>query len=306
MKRRILGLLLLAALAAPAQLIKEVRAAIAAGDFPRGEKLIADYRGARGVTPEMLEALSWLGRGALANAQWDRAYAFADETRGLALEMLKKRPLDAEPRLPIALGASIEVQAHALAARNARTEAVSFLETELAAWRRTSIRTRIQKNIHVLSLEGKPAPALDMNEHLGPRPTPLASLKGKVLLLFFWAHWCGDCKYQGPILARLQEEYGGRGLVLVGPTQRYGYAARGEPVPPAEEMQYINSVRLNHYADLSSMPVPVSEEKFRNYGSSTSPTLVLVDRHGIVRMYHPGKMSYEELAPRVAALVGGS
>jgi thioredoxin-related protein len=48
------------------------------------------------------------------------------------------------------------------------------------------------------------------------------------------------------------------------------------------------------------MSVPVSEETFRNYGASTTPTIVLADRAGIVRLYHPGKMTYEELAGRVA------
>jgi hypothetical protein len=50
------------------------------------------------------------------------------------------------------------------------------------------------------------------------------------------------------------------------------------------------------------MTVPVNEETFKNYGASTSPTLVLIDRAGIVRLYHPGRMTYEELQPLVAKL----
>ncbi len=294
------------ALASPvaAAVIQDVRAAIARNDFAGGEKLIASYRAAGGVTPEVLEALSWLGRGAQAAKQWDQAEGYAVETRKLALAELTKRPLDAERHLPIALGASIEVQAHVLAARNQRGEAVAFLEKELAAWRDTSIRTRIQKNIHLLSLEGKPMPPLEMNEQLGPAAKPAAALKGSPLLLFFWAHWCGDCKYQAPILARLEREFSSRGLAIVGPTQRYGYAARGREAPPAEELAHIDQVRQQFYADIAGMTVPVSEDNFKNFGSSTTPTLMLVDRKGIVRMYHPGKMSYEELAPRVEAVVG--
>jgi thioredoxin-related protein len=55
---------------------------------------------------------------------------------------------------------------------------------------------------------------------------------------------------------------------------------------------------------LGEIPVPVSEKNFQVYGVSTTPTLVLIDAAGVVRLYHPGKMNYEELAPRVAALVG--
>ena len=144
--------------AAFADLVGDVRASIAAGDFARGERQIAEYRQAKGATPEMILALSWLGRGAQAARNWSAAERYAAETRELALAALNTRALDAEKQLPLALGASIEVHAHALAAGGARTEAVAFLQEELKRWHTTSIRTRIQKNINLLSLEGVQRP----------------------------------------------------------------------------------------------------------------------------------------------------
>jgi thiol-disulfide isomerase/thioredoxin len=286
--------------AVPGQdLVREVRSAIAQNNFAAGEALIRKYKGTAGTTPEMIEAVSWLGRGALAAKQFDRAQAYASETRKLVLEELKRRPLDAEPHLPSALGASIEAQAQAMAARGERDQAVQFLRAEVKAWWSTSIRTRIQKNIHLLSLEGKPAPALDVSRWLGPKPPALAQLHGKTVLLFFWAHWCGDCKRQATDVVRVASEYGPKGLVVIGPTRRYGYVAGGVEAPPEKETAYIESVRQEFYAALARMPAPLSEENFKNYGSSSSPTLVLVDRQGIVRMYHPGAMSYSELASAV-------
>src|SRR5690349_10575026 len=126
-----------------ANVIGDVRAAIAQNNFSLGDSYIQRYRNEHGVTPEMLEALSWLGRGALAAKQLDKAEAYAKETQRLSLDELKKRPLDAEAHLPIALGAAIEVQAQVLNERGERTEAVSFLRRELASYRNTSIRTRI-------------------------------------------------------------------------------------------------------------------------------------------------------------------
>jgi thiol-disulfide isomerase/thioredoxin len=295
---------LFAAAVAHAALIPEVRQAIAADDFAAAERRIAAYRQQNGVTAEMIEALSWLGRGAQARQRWDRAHAYAAETRKLALDMLKRRPLDADRHLPIALGASIEVQAHVLAGRGARSEAVAFLLEELDRWRAASIRTRIQKNVHLLSLEGKEPPPVTAKEWLGPRPEPLKSYRGQAVLLFFWAHWCGDCKQQAPVLARLLDAYGPKGLVIIGPTQRYGYVARGQEAAPDEELRYIEQVRRGFYRSLPAMSVPVSEETFKVYGSSTTPTLVLIDRAGLVRLYHPGKMSFEDLAPHVAAALG--
>lgn len=43
------------------------------------------------------------------------------------------------------------------------------------------------------------------------------------------------------------------------------------------------------------MFVPVSEKNFDTYGASTTPTIVLIDRRGIVRLYHPGAMTEAEL-----------
>lgn len=282
-----------------AALIPDVRAAIAKDDFKQAEALIAEHRKANGVTPEMLEAHSWLGRGALAKKRWDAAESYAQETRRMVTEALKGRKLDDEPRVPIALGASIEVQGHLMAGRGERAAGVQFLEKELAAWRATSIRTRIQKNIHLLSLEGKKPPALELKEYVGPKPPSVDSLKGKAVLMFFWAHWCGDCKFQSPILTQIKEKYGAKGLVLMGPTQCYGYVARGEDAPRDQEKKYIEDVRKQYYASLLDMPAPVNEENFKIYGVSTTPTLVLLDRKGVVRMYHPGKMPYEELAPKI-------
>jgi len=296
MIRLIVLLSLLAASVAHAQdLVAYVRTAIAKNDFATGESFIAQYKAQIGVTPEMIEAMSWLGRGALAAGQFDRAGAYAAETRKLAIAQLTRRKLDAEPRLPLALGASIEVEARAMDGRGERGEALNFLRRQIKTYWTTSIRSRIQKNIHELSLEGKPAPSLDVIKWLGPKPASIQQLRGRPLVLFFWAHWCADCKQQIPLLSRLATEYGSKGLLIVGPTQHYGYVAGGADASPESETVYIDSIRRMYYSTLSGMPAPLSEENFRNYGVSSTPTLVMVDRKGIVRVYHPGTMTYPEL-----------
>lgn len=295
----------LASYSAAAQVIGDVREAIEEGDLAHAERYVQNYRAKNGVTPEFLEALSWLARGALDAKQYDQAERYAAETRKLALQKLAGRKMDDERHLPIALGASIEVQAQALAARGSRGEALAFLRRELAAYRNTSIAPRIQKNINLLTLEGKPAPPLEITEWLGPKPVPLAQLKGRLVLLFFWAHWCGDCKAEVRELVRLLAQYQSKGLVLIGPTQHYGYIAGGDDASREQETRYIDAVRNQYYAALSGMSVPVSEANFQRFGASTTPTLVLIDRQGIVRLYHPGAMPYQQLANKLAE-VGGN
>ncbi|MGA2881049.1 MAG: TlpA disulfide reductase family protein [Bryobacteraceae bacterium] len=285
----------LIAFSAFAALVTDIQTAMSRGNFPLAEAMLQSYRSQRGVTPEYLEALSWLARGDLITRQFDKADANAKETEKLAVQSLAARPLDAEPHLPLALGAAIEVEAQVLTANGDRAGALTLLRKDLLTYRGTSIRTRIQKNINLLTLEGKPAPALEEREFLGTKPVPLLSLRGKPVLLFFWAHWCPDCKQEEHILAQLAREYGPKGLVMIAPTQRYGYVANGEEAGPADELKYIEKIRHQYYSDLLAVPAPVSEANFRNYGASTTPTLVLVDRHGIVRVYHPGAMTLDEL-----------
>ena len=303
MKSSLLPVVLLLESAVPGSLVPEVRRDIAANHFEQAEAKIRSFESAHGVTPEMLEALSWLGRGALAAHKLEAAAKYAARTQLLAERALAGRKLDSDPQLAIALGAGIEVQGHVWALEGDRAGAVAYLTGQLARYHGTSVRARIQKNINLLSLEGKPAPALEAREFLGPRPPSLASLKGHPVLLFFWAHWCSDCKALGPVLAALAEEFRTQGLVIIAPTQRYGYAARGAEATPAEELLYIDHVRHKYYQPLLQVPVPVSDETFKVYGCSTVPTLVLVDRQGIVRLYHPGPMSHLELSAKLKVLL---
>lgn len=283
---------LLAVSPAAVDLVTLVRGAIDEGNLPKAVAYIRDYRATRTITPELLTAMSWVARGELARKGYDRAQAYAQETYQASTDMLRRRALDSEPNLPLALGASIEVQGQVLAARGQRTEAVTYLNEQLAKFRETSIAARIQKNIHLLSLEGKPAPALQ----------GVTLPKGKPVLLFFWAHWCSDCRGEVPIFARLKTEFAPKGLTLIGATQKYGYVAGGVDAAPDVETRYIETVRKENYSSIVSAPAVVNEQNFLNYGVSTTPTLVLVDRQGIVRLYHPGRMTYEELRPKIQAL----
>jgi thiol-disulfide isomerase/thioredoxin len=279
-------------------LVASLRNSLDRGDFVEAQAKLKQYRVARGVTPEYLEAYSWLGRAALERKEYKTAQQYAAETYKLSADELKKRALDDEPHLPIALGAAIEVGAQATAAEGNRAEAVQYLTRELHKYATTSIAPRIKKNINLLSLEGKPAPALEEAAFLGPKPQPLSALHGKTTILFFWAHWCVDCKAEAPILARLKREFGDK-LAIVGPTQLYGYANNGAEASPEVEKQYIDVVRQRYLASLSDMPVPISLQNFINYGASTTPTLVLIGKDGRVKLYHPGRMTYDELHARL-------
>ena len=206
--------------------------------------------------------------------------------------MLFRSPIGADPEGPVALalGAAIEVQAQAMAAQGSRGDALAYLQHELDLYRATSIRARIQKNVNLLGLEGKTMPAL----------RGMSVPAGKPSLVFFWAHWCTDCRAEAPILDKLKREF--PTVSFLGPTQHYGYISKGTATSDAQETAYIELVRRQFYANLVPAPAVINEENFASWGVSTTPTLVLIDKAGKVAQYHPGNMSETELRAALTRL----
>jgi thiol-disulfide isomerase/thioredoxin len=291
------------ACAAWAGVVEDVRTALAQNNFSAADQDLKSYAARNGVNGEYVEAYSWMARAALNNKNYDEAASYAKQTEALATQELKHRALDAEPHLPIGLGAAIEVQSQTLAARGERTRAIAVLQAALRTYGDTSIRERLQKNLNLLSFVGRPAPTLREDKYLGAELPPAAKLKGSPTLLFFWAHWCGDCKAEAPIITELRSEFAARGLEVIGPTRLYGYTAQTENASPSDELAYIDAVRHRFYSGLLDMPVPISAHNFDVYGASTTPTLVLLDRAGKVAWYHPGAVPYEQLKGEIEKVV---
>jgi thiol-disulfide isomerase/thioredoxin len=306
MMRRFAALFALALFAGAQQvsLINTVRQLIAQHDVAGAESVVRSWQANHPASPELAAALTWVARGAMEAKNLDRADALAGEATKMASRFLMSQKLDDDPWLPTAIGAGIEVHAQVLAARGERPEAIAYLESQFKQFAGTSLPERIRKNINLLGLEGKPAPPLDLSggQWLGAKPPSLAALRGHPVLLFFWAHWCSDCKAEVAIVAKLQRTFAPQGLVVIGPSRFYGYVAGGEDAPPAKEKPYIEEIRRRYYAALPEMTVPLSAANFIAYGASTTPTLVLIDRAGVVRYYHPGAVPEAELSARIRAL----
>jgi thiol-disulfide isomerase/thioredoxin len=284
--------LLLILVPASAAVTSDVRFKLSAGDLSSAEALVEDYYRANGANSEYAAAVSWLARGALTLGQTDAAVRYLSQTKTLVAALLKNnKALAGDSFLDAAIGTSIEVEAHIMAVRGNRDRAVAFLESELPQWKTWWIEARIHKNLDLLTLEGQPAPELD------------AQYRGSPVLLFLWAHWCGDCRAQGPVIARLKQKYEPRGLRVLAPTRRYGEVPKIEHPSLEQEDQEIERVWNASYAALDGAPHPVSEAMMLRYGVSSTPTLVLIDRQGIVRLYRPTRMTEAELGQRIEALL---
>lgn len=161
----------------------------------------------------------------------------------------------------------------------------------------SSIESRIASAKKLAELVGSPAPAIDAKYWVNGKDISVDNLDDKVVLLDFWAVWCGPCIATFPHLQEWNEEFGPKGLQIVGVTRKYNYqwndeanrASRADgEVTDVEELAMLEKFLAHHELQHPTIITPENSTMQQDYAVSGIPHAVLIDRKGVVRMIKVG------------------
>ena len=220
------------------------------------------------------------------------------------------RPDEAEAKLAAAKEFTAKIAA---AAQEEKTKKAIAALSEPRRGAFTQLESAIAKGREYAELVGKDAAPLTIDTWVNGSPLTAADLQGKVVLLDFWAVWCGPCINTFPHLREWQEKYGDKGLVIIGLTRYYdwkwddeaGYAAKAADVAPDDEQEMLKKFaayyHLKHRFGIQQEGDTLDE----HYGVSGIPQVVVLDKEGKVRMIRvgSGKQNAQDIDNLLAELL---
>lgn len=137
--------------------------------------------------------------------------------------------------------------------------------------------------------EKAPAPEFNL-KNLSGKEVKLSDYKGKVVIVNFWATWCGPCRAEIPSFVSLRERYHGRGLEIIGISLDEG--------DQESVGAFAERFNINYPIVLGTM------ETVEAYGPMNAiPTTFVIDRQGQVRSRHLGMMSFSEIEEAIKDLL---
>ena len=143
------------------------------------------------------------------------------------------------------------------------------------------VRRFMQRSPEHEALEGQPATDFTLETLAGSKPVKLSELKGRVVVLDFWATWCGPCRRWLPIVEQASRDYASKGLAVFAVNERE------------------TDSKVRAYLDQQKLDLPVLMDRSGTVGSiyraSSIPLTVVVGKDGNVLRIMVGLHEAEDL-----------
>lgn len=159
--------------------------------------------------------------------------------------------------------------------------------------------------VELASMVGQPMPEFELNLVNGTSVSN-SDLKGKVVLLDYWASWCSTCKAASPIVDKWQKELGSKGFQAYGVNALEGHVLDGEPSEP--ELVDLSKRKTLAYQKEHGYSYDFAlygDKSLSLYGFRGVPAFILIDRDGnVAEVLNSGrKDELEKMGAKIAELV---
>lgn len=192
---------------------------------------------------------------------------------------------------------------------------------KVVTWTLSRLQHAIDRGKQRAALVGKDAAPLEVEAWVNGTPLTAADLKGKVVLLDFWAVWFGPCLAALPRLREWHEKYADQGLVIIGLTRYFNYVwdektsrpmrAQGQEKVAAEKEREMLVKFAEHHKLRYRFAIQKDDALAKYYAFHLIPHVVLIDREGKVRLIreddrYNGEKNARDIQEMIEKLIANS
>ena len=278
------------------------------GTFPNAERVLNDYLVREATPPDWArhyQLEQTFANGYRARKRYEEAVLHAQAAVTAAEQWYLQQPMDTQTRDDLFYQATAylsnlnlefkQTGAALGALQSLRKMSIALPSADLYR-RATILLERIVPPVNLMTapddailrspLATPTAPEIFVRDWIDQKPTTLASLRGRVILLDFWATWCIPCRVALPYMSDWHERYKNRGLTILALTQYHG-SVNGRTLSANSELGVLR--RFKHAEGMKyAVGVDGTGDTSNSYNVTTIPTAVLIDRAGRVRFITVG------------------
>ncbi len=163
-----------------------------------------------------------------------------------------------------------------------------YVQSQVAAEHALPVNPPTSKDSLIVPSKRKLAPDFTLTDS-NDRPLQLSTYKGRVVLLNFWATWCGGCKYEMPWFVEFDKKYSEKGLAVVG-------------ISMDENMKMVKPFLV-----AKGVPYPSvlgDDALGQRFGLQSMPLTLLLDRQGRIAVVHQGVVDKDNFEMHIQQLLG--